>query len=102
MMELQSLLRELEAMTAASATLPPLFGETVDDRLVQSRLGIAASLFTALQCKNAAAAGHALRVALSCSSWAMKLGLPENEREAIEIAALLHDIGIIGTPIRYC
>jgi diguanylate cyclase (GGDEF)-like protein len=98
MTELQSLLRELEAMTAASATLPPLFGETVDDRLVQSRLGIAASLFTALQCKNAAAAGHALRVALSCSSWAMKLGLAESEREAIEIAALLHDIGIIGAP----
>jgi diguanylate cyclase (GGDEF)-like protein len=98
MTELHTLLRELETMAAASEMLPPLFGETVDDRLVQSRLGIAASLFTALQCKNAAAAGHALRVALSCSSWAMKLGLPEADREAIEIAALLHDIGIIGAP----
>jgi diguanylate cyclase (GGDEF)-like protein len=100
MTELHTLLRELETMAAASEVLPPLFGETVDDRLVQSRLGIAASLFTALQCKNAAAAGHALRVALSCSSWAMKLGLPEADREAIEIAALLHDIGIIGAPDR--
>lgn len=98
MTELQTLLRELEAMTAASTTLPPLFGESVDERLVQGRLGIAASLFTALECKNAAAAGHALRVALSCSSWAMKLGLPDDEREAIEVAALLHDIGIIGAP----
>jgi diguanylate cyclase (GGDEF)-like protein len=100
MVELHTLLRELEAMTAASETLPPLFGESIDDRLVQSRLGIAASLFTALQCKNAAAAGHALRVALTCSSWAMKLGLSDAEREAIEIAALLHDIGIIGAPDR--
>jgi diguanylate cyclase (GGDEF)-like protein len=98
MKELHVLLRELETMTAASETLPPVFGETIDDRLVQSRLGIAASLFTALRCKNAAAAGHALRVALSCSGWAMKLGLPESEREAIEIASLLHDIGIIGAP----
>ena len=98
MTELHTLLRELEAMTAASEMLPPLFGETVDDRLVQSRLGIASSLFIALQCKNSAAAGHALRVALSCSSWAMKLGLPEADREALEIAALLHDIGIIGAP----
>jgi diguanylate cyclase (GGDEF)-like protein len=98
MSELHVLLKELETMTAASETLPPLFGESVDDRLVQSRLGIAASLFTALRCKNAAVAGHALRVALSCSSWAMKLGLPEADREAIEIAALLHDVGIIGAP----
>jgi diguanylate cyclase (GGDEF)-like protein/PAS domain S-box-containing protein len=98
MTELQTLLKELETMTAATATLPPLFGAAVDERLVQSRLGIAASLFAALECKNAAAAGHALRVALSCSSWAMKMGLPEEDREAIEIAALLHDIGVIGAP----
>ena len=59
---------------------------------------MAASLFAALQCKNAATAGHALRVALTCSAWAMKLDLPEAERDAIEIAALLHDIGVIGAP----
>jgi diguanylate cyclase (GGDEF)-like protein len=96
--ELHALLRELEAVTTASHTLPPVFSEAVDDHLVQTRLGVAAGLFAALQCKNAATAGHALRVALSCSAWATKLGLPESERDAIEIAALLLDIGVISAP----
>ena len=64
---LDALLQELEMVTAASHTLPPVFVETVDDQLVQIRLGVAASLFTALQCKNAAVAGHSLRVALTCN-----------------------------------
>ena len=98
MAELHALLRELEAVTKASHTLPPVFSETVDDRLVQVRLGMAASLFAALQCKNAAMAGHSLRVALSCSAWSVKLDLPEEQRDAIEVAALLHDVGVIGTP----
>ena len=98
--ELHGLLRELEAVTAASHTLPPVFGEAIDDQLVQIRLGVAASLFAALQCKNAAVAGHSLRVALSCSGWASEMALPEADRDAIEVAALLHDIGVIGTPDR--
>ena len=98
MTELYTLLRELEAMTVASEVLPPVFGESVDDRLVQARLGVAASLFTALECKSAAVAGHALRVALACSGWAVQMGLPEDERDAIEVAALLHDVGVIGAP----
>jgi diguanylate cyclase (GGDEF)-like protein len=98
MTELQSLLRELEAVTAASHTLPPVFSASVDDQLVQIRLGMAASLFTALQCRNAAVAGHAFRVALTCSAWALNMDLPASERDAIELAALLHDIGIIGVP----
>jgi len=98
MTELHALLRELEVMTVASEVLPPVFGESVDDRLVQARLGVAASLFTALECKNAAVAGHALRVALTCSGWAVGLGLSEDERDAVEIAALLHDVGMIGAP----
>ena len=98
--ELHALLRELEAVTAASHTLPPVFGEAIDDQLVQIRLGVAASLFTALQCKNGAVAGHSLRVALTCSGWALEMALPEADRDAIEVAALLHDVGVIGTPDR--
>lgn len=98
MAELQSLLKELEAVTAANYVLPPVFGDSVDDQLVQIRLGVAASLYTALECKNAAVAGHSFRVALACSGWAAKMDLPETERDAIEVAALLHDIGTIGTP----
>ena len=51
-----------------------------------------------LECKNAAVAGHALRVALACSAWAVQMGLPDDERDDIEIAALLHDVGMIGAP----
>ena len=98
MAELHALLRELEAVTAASHTLPPVFSEAVDDQLVHIRLGVAASLFAALQCKNAATAGHALRVALTSSAWGLKMDLPEAERYAIEVAALLHDVGVIGAP----
>ncbi len=98
MTELHTLLRELEAVTAASHTLPPVFTEEVDSRLVHIRLGVAASLFRALQCKHAATAGHAMRVALTCSAWALKMDLPEAERDAIEVAALLHDVGMIGAP----
>jgi diguanylate cyclase (GGDEF)-like protein/PAS domain S-box-containing protein len=98
MTELHALLHELEAVTAASHTLPPVFSEPLDNQLVQVRLGTAASLFAALQCKNAATAGHALRVTLTCSAWAVSMGLPPEQRDAIEIAALLHDIGVIGAP----
>ena len=100
MTELHALLQELETITAANRTLPPVFSERIDDQLVQVRLGAAASLFASLQCKNAAVAGHALRVALTCSAWALRMDLPESERDAIEIAALLHDIGMIGAPDR--
>jgi len=100
MAELQALLKELETAASAGQTLPPVFGEAVDDQLVRIRLGAAASLFAALRCKNAAVARHALGVALSCSAWAVKMNLPETQRHAVEVAALLHDIGDIGVPDR--
>jgi diguanylate cyclase (GGDEF)-like protein len=98
MTELHSLLQELDATTTAGYAMPTVFSEEADDRLVRIRLGVAASLFTALQCKSAATAAHALRVALSCSAWAVKKGLSAADRDAIEMAALLHDIGVIGVP----
>jgi diguanylate cyclase (GGDEF)-like protein/PAS domain S-box-containing protein len=96
--DLNVLLRELESITAANHTLPPVLGEIADNQLIQVRLGVASALFAALQCKHAATAGHSLRVALTCSSWAVTLGLDPSERDAIEIAALLHDLGVIGAP----
>jgi diguanylate cyclase (GGDEF)-like protein len=98
MSELGTLLRELEAVAAANKTLPPVLGPTADNQLIQVRLGIASSLFAALQCKHAATAGHCLRVALTCSAWAARQGLNDVDRDCIEIAALLHDIGFIGLP----
>ncbi len=96
--DLNGLLRELEIVTAANYALPPVLSEPADNQLIQVRLGIASSLFAALQCKHAATAGHSLRVALTCSSWAVKMGLDQSQRDAIEIAALLHDLGVIGAP----
>ena len=68
----------------------------VENELVQVRLGIAASLFAALRAKHAPTAHHSLRVALSCSAWSALLGLTDLERDELEVAALLHDIGKIG------
>ncbi len=98
MAELGSLLRELESVAGVQPEVPAIFGAETDNQLVQVRLGIASSLFAALQCKHPPTAGHSLRVALTCSAWAMHLGLEEQERDHLEIAALLHDVGMIGTP----
>src|SRR3972149_11900640 len=73
--ELNGLLADLEVTPAANYKLPPVISESVDNQLIQVRLGIASSLFAALQCKHAATAGHSLRVSLTCSSWAIHMGL---------------------------
>ena len=98
MSEIGSLLKELEHVSAATSTLPPVIGPETDNQLVQVRLGIASSLHAALRLKHAATAVHGLRVALSTSAWALQKGLPERSRDEIEVAALLHDVGIIGVP----
>ena len=68
------------------------------ERLTQARLGVASSLYVALRCKSVQSALHGLRVSLLSSGWATFLRLPESMREAIEVAALLHDVGMIGLP----
>ncbi|HRX78947.1 MAG TPA: HD domain-containing protein, partial [Pirellulaceae bacterium] len=69
-----------------------------ESQLVMARLGMASSLFIALRAKHAATSAHCLRVALGASSWAMAMNLPEEMRDDIEIASLLHDVGKIGVP----
>ena len=70
------------------------------NQLVQVRLGLASSLFAALRARHAATAAHCLRVALGCSSWGPLLKLENRQRDELEVAALLHDIGKIGIPDR--
>jgi diguanylate cyclase (GGDEF)-like protein len=70
----------------------------LDNRLVEARLGLASSLLTALCHRDASTAAHCVRVALSCSTWSLELELPDSQRDSLEIAALLHDIGKIGVP----
>ncbi|MFN3191615.1 MAG: diguanylate cyclase domain-containing protein [Aureliella sp.] len=79
--------------TESTSNFPP-----IADKMAQSRLGIHASLFQALKAKNPPSAAHCLRVALACSKWAMWREMPEAERDHLEVAALLHDIGKIGVP----
>ena len=71
-----------------------------ENRLVQARLGIAASLFTALRAKHPPTAAHSLRVAMGASCWAIARSMEEDRLDQIEIAALLHDVGKIGVPDR--
>ena len=100
MSELDTLLEELAHVSSAtSPSVPPALLES-ENELAQVRLGIAASLFVALRCKHSPAASHALRVGLKCSAWASEMGLPDKRRDAIEVAALLHDVGMIGIPDR--
>jgi diguanylate cyclase (GGDEF)-like protein/PAS domain S-box-containing protein len=68
------------------------------NRLIQVRLGIASSLFTALRVKHTPTALHCLRVALHSSSWGQHFDMSDSFRDEIEVAALLHDIGKIGVP----
>src|SRR5262245_54219638 len=69
-----------------------------ESKLVHARLGIASGLHAALRAKHPPTASHALRVALGCSSWAAAMELDDEVRDALEVAALLHDVGKIGVP----
>ena len=71
-----------------------------ENRLAVVRLGMASSLYYALRAKHAPTAAHCLRVALSCSAWASRMGLDEDMQDRIEVAALLHDLGKVGIPDR--
>jgi diguanylate cyclase (GGDEF)-like protein/putative nucleotidyltransferase with HDIG domain/PAS domain S-box-containing protein len=70
----------------------------LENRLVQVRLGLASSLFTALRAKHTLTAAHSLRMAIGCSAWAQVLEMPLDLRDELEVGALLHDIGKIGIP----
>jgi diguanylate cyclase (GGDEF)-like protein/PAS domain S-box-containing protein len=98
--ELGTLLRELQELSSADGAPSPAPADEVDNQLVQVRLGIASSLFTMLQLKHPATARHSLRVALTTSAWAARMGLSPLDRDHIELAALLHDVGMIGVPDR--
>lgn len=70
----------------------------VENQLLQVRLGVASSLFTALRARHFDTAAHSLRVTLGCASWALSMDMSPEQRDIIEVAALLHDIGKIGVP----
>jgi diguanylate cyclase (GGDEF)-like protein/PAS domain S-box-containing protein len=93
-----SLLDSLEEAACHSGQSGQRHPSSHENKLVQARLGIAAGVYSALRCKHPATASHCLRVALACSSWGPVIGLSADERDALEVGALLHDIGKIGVP----
>lgn len=56
------------------------------------------ALSAAVDAKDNYTNGHSNTVSRLCLSLAEKMGVPECERESLRVAALLHDIGKIGTP----
>ena len=96
--QLTKLLSDLDEAPRFERGAPLKLTPTQENALVQVRLGIASSLFTALRWKHEPTAKHCLRVALGCSAWVHRIGLPPERRDEIEVAALLHDLGKIGVP----
>jgi diguanylate cyclase (GGDEF)-like protein len=97
--QLSALLRQIEDDTATG--YPPRavpIERSLENQLVEARLGIASSLYRALRWKHEPTARHCLRVTLGCSSWSTRLGLAGKEHDEIEVAALLHDVGKLGVP----
>ncbi len=85
----------------AQGGFPPnatVLDRDAENQLIEVRLGLASSLYRALRWKHEPTARHCLRVTLACASWADRLGLARQERDELEVAALLHDIGKIGIP----
>lgn len=95
-----------ELLAGLRESAPPLGAPSgqsdvaLENQLALVRLGMATSLFYSLRTKHPPTAAHCLRVALTCSAWAQRLGLDESTRDRLEVAALLHDLGKIGIPDR--
>ena len=70
----------------------------MENRLISVRLGIASSLFHALRVRHTPTANHSLRVAILCSRWSLATDLNSADRDELEVAGLLHDVGKIGVP----
>jgi diguanylate cyclase (GGDEF)-like protein/PAS domain S-box-containing protein len=87
-----------EAAVESGQSLAEKRDSAMEDKLVHARLGMASGLYAALRAKHPPTASHCLRVALGCSSWAALIGLDDETRDLLEVAALLHDVGKIGVP----
>ncbi|MGN6543674.1 MAG: diguanylate cyclase [Aureliella sp.] len=87
-----------------SALQPPAsedsFPAAMELKLARSRLGMVYGLYLALRAKHPPTAVHCLRVALGCSKWAAAREMSAYDRDLLEVAALLHDLGKLGIPDR--
>lgn len=97
---LSSLLADVHELACADCSPEARRDIAYQNCLAETRLGLASALFVALRAKHAPTAAHSLRVALTCSVWSHVVGLGPSDRDALEVAALLHDVGKIGVPDR--
>lgn len=73
------------------------FTNLAENELVEIIDSLIVGFVNALDAKSHWTKGHSLRVKHYCIMIAEELGLDEESREILEIGALLHDIGKIGT-----
>jgi HD-GYP domain-containing protein (c-di-GMP phosphodiesterase class II) len=70
----------------------------VNENLLYSYKDTIQKLVTMFDIKETTASKHSKRVADYSKIIAAKLGLRDDEKQTIEIAAILHDIGLLGVP----
>ncbi|MBX9791246.1 MAG: diguanylate cyclase [Pirellulales bacterium] len=85
---------------SAEATAPLSRRIAIFNRSASETVTAAQRLFDSLRDKDPATATHSLRTTLGCSQWSHELELPPDERDALQLAALLHDVGKIVVPRR--
>jgi HD-GYP domain-containing protein (c-di-GMP phosphodiesterase class II) len=68
------------------------------ERVQRSSRDLVAALSKSMEAKDYYTGGHTERVAAICVALAERLGFEGEELEAIELGALVHDIGKVGVP----
>jgi HD-GYP domain-containing protein (c-di-GMP phosphodiesterase class II) len=75
-----------------------LFGSDLYYDLERLLINVVKSLVYAIEAKDVYTRGHSERVSHYCMRLAAHLGINDKEKKMLQLAALLHDIGKIGTP----
>ena len=70
----------------------------LSDKYLEMNVGLAAAMVVLLDSKDEYTAQHSAAVAMYCRDIATVLELPDDERNAVHFAGLLHDLGKVGVP----
>ena len=75
-----------------------IFGSDLYYDLERLLIHVVKSLVYAIEAKDVYTRGHSERVSHFCMRLAAHLGMNDKDKKVLQLAALLHDIGKIGTP----
>ena len=75
-----------------------IFGSDLYYDLERLLINVVKSLVHTIEAKDVYTRGHSERVSHRCLQLADHIGLNDKEKKVLQLAALLHDIGKIGTP----